>query len=164
MKYVLLFLLIIYSYPVNAHKHFDIQEEINVLTKQRDLLPANAPMKMLIQEKIDRLADERAEILIYGDIDKEVKEEVNQVLEDLDKGLELDELDELAALRAEVERLKKVEQEHVVMHTPDYEIGDIYTPTYAMTLDRVKERKKLICGVREDTVGKKSTLCIISLV
>ena len=153
MKYVLLILLILYTYPLNAHKHYDIQEEINVLTKQRDLLPVNAPMKMLIQEKIDRLADERAEILIYGDVDKKVKEEVDQVLEDLDKGLELDELDELATLRAEVERLKKVEEEHVVAHTPDYEIGDIYTPTYEMTLDRVKERQKLICGVREDTVG-----------
>ena len=153
MKYVLLILLILYTYPLNAHKHFDIQEEINVLTKQRDLLPSNAPMKILIQEKIDRLADERAEILIYGDVDKKVKEEVDQVLEDLDKGLELDELDELATLRAEVERLKKVEEEHVVAHTPDYEIGDIYTPTYEMTLDRVKERQKLICGVREDTVG-----------
>jgi len=62
--------------------------------------------------------------------------------------------DELDALKKELDRLKKVEQQHKMKHMSEsYVVGDEYKPSFSSTVDRVKARGYVVCGTYADTPG-----------
>ena len=60
------------------------------------------------------------------------------------------------ALQAEVIRLKEVESQHIQMQEEsedEYSGGDDYNPIYGSTVNKIKERGYVICGVYDNQWG-----------
>ena len=63
--------------------------------------------------------------------------------------------EELSELRAELERLRKVEERHKEKHmmSMGYRVGDEYNPYFGSTVERILDRGKVICGTYNDVYG-----------
>ena len=63
--------------------------------------------------------------------------------------------EELSELRAELERLRKVEERHKEKHLMGmgYRVGDEYNPYFGSTVEKVLDRGKVICGTYNDVYG-----------
>ncbi len=58
--------------------------------------------------------------------------------------------DKFEQVKQELENLKK---EHAKHEPPPYKMGEEYTPTYGQTVERIRERGKLLCGSYDNVPG-----------
>ena len=117
-----------------------LQDEINMLVERRDDPKTDIGNRLSLQAEIDELAQQREAIfsgIVGPDIEVVPKKEYD-------------------ALQAEVIRLKEVESQHIQMQEEsedEYSGGDEYNPIYSSTVDRIKERGYVICGVYDNQWG-----------
>ena len=117
-----------------------LQDEINMLVERRDDPKTDIGNRLALQAEIDDLAQQREAIfsgIVGPDIEVVPKKEYD-------------------ALQAEVIRLKEVESQHIQMQEEsedEYSGGDEYNPIYGSTVNKIKERGYVICGVYDNQWG-----------
>ena len=117
-----------------------LQDEINMLVERRDDPKTDIGNRLSLQAEIDDLAQQREAIfsgIVGPDIEVVPKKEYD-------------------ALQAEVIRLKEVESQHIQMQEEsedEYSGGDEYNPIYGSTVNKIKERGYVICGVYDNQWG-----------
>ena len=116
------------------------QEAINMVGERRDSPETDIGNILSLQAEIDELAQQREAIfsgIVGPDIEVVPKKEYD-------------------ALQAEVVRLKEVESQHIQMQEEsedEYSGGDEYNPIYGSTVNKIKERGYVICGVYDNQWG-----------
>ena len=111
-----------------------------MLVERRDDPKTDIGNRLSLQAEIDELAQQREAIfsgIVGPDIEVVPKKEYD-------------------ALQAEVIRLKEVESQHIQMQEEsedEYSGGDEYNPIYGSTVNKIKERGYVICGVYDNQWG-----------
>ena len=116
-----------------------LQDEINMLVERRDDPATDIGDRLSLQAKIDDLAKQR-EAMFSGMI----------------PSVEVVPKKEYDNLQQEIIRLKSVESEHIAMvqgPEDEYSGGDDYNPQYGTTVQRIKERGYVKCGVYDNQWG-----------
>ena len=116
-----------------------LQDEINMLVERRDDPATDIGDRLSLQAKIDDLAKQR-EAMFSGMI----------------PSVEVVPKKEYDNLQQEIIRLKSVESEHISMvqgPEDEYSGGDDYNPQYGTTVQRIKERGYVKCGVYDNQWG-----------
>ena len=116
-----------------------LQDEINMLVERRDDPATDIGDRLSLQAKIDDLAKQR-EAMFSGMLPR----------------VEVVPKKEYDNLQQEIIRLKTVESEHIELlqgSEEDYKGGDEYNPQYGTTVQKIKERGYVICGVYDNQWG-----------
>ena len=116
-----------------------LQDEINMLVERRDDPATDIGDRLSLQAKIDDLAKQR-EAMFSGMLPR----------------VEVVPKKEYDSLQQEIIRLKSVESEHIAMvqgPEDEYSGGDDYNPQYGTTVQRIKERGYVKCGVYDNQWG-----------
>ena len=116
-----------------------LQDEINMLVERRDDPATDIGDRLSLQAKIDDLAKQR-EAMFSGMI----------------PSVEVVPKKEYDNLQQEIIRLNSVESEHISMvqgPEDEYSGGDDYNPQYGTTVQRIKERGYVKCGVYDNQWG-----------
>ena len=116
-----------------------LQDEINLLVERRDDPTTDIGDRLSLQAKIDDLAKQR-EAMFSGMLPR----------------VEVVPKKEYDSLQQEIIRLKSVESEHIAMvqgPEDEYSGGDDYNPQYGTTVQRIKERGYVKCGVYDNQWG-----------
>ena len=116
-----------------------LQDEINMLVERRDDPATDIGDRLSLQAKIDDLAKQR-EAMFSGMLPR----------------VEVVPKKEYDSLQQEIIRLKSVESEHISMvqgPEDEYSGGDDYNPQYGTTVQRIKERGYVKCGVYDNQWG-----------